>query len=91
MNSRLSASFQEILFVRSILSRISGLRRFVCGELQEYTDMLSDARRESLNRMMHEAKRMEADAVVNVRFVTSQTTAGDAKLLAYGAAVKLVR
>ena len=68
---------------------MSGLKSVVGGELQEYTDMLSDARRESINRMINDAKKMDADAVVNVRFTTSQTTAGAAELLAYGTAVKL--
>ncbi|WAI00527.1 heavy metal-binding domain-containing protein [Methanogenium organophilum] len=70
---------------------MSGLKSVVGGELQEYTDMLSDARRESINRMINDANQMEADAVVNVRFTTSQTTAGAAELLAYGTAVKLIR
>ena len=69
---------------------MSGLKSIVGGELQEYTEMLSESRRESLNRMINEAKQMEADAVINVRFTTSQTTAGAAELLAYGTAVKLV-
>ncbi len=51
--------------------------------------MLRDARIKALNRMVNEAKRLGADAVVNVRFTTSQTMAGAAELLAYGAAVKL--
>ncbi|MBT8506932.1 hypothetical protein AZH53_00615 [Methanomicrobiaceae archaeon CYW5] len=69
---------------------MSGLKSVVGGELQEYTDMLSDARKESLNRMVNDAKQVGADAVVNVRFTTSQTTAGAAELLAFGTAVKLV-
>ena len=70
---------------------MSGLKSVVGGELQEYTDMLSDARKESINRMINDAKQMGADAVVNVRFTTSQTTSGAAELLAYGTAVKLIR
>lgn len=69
---------------------MSGLKSVVGGELQEYTEMLSDARQESINRMINEAKQLGADAVINVRFTTSQTTAGAAELLAYGTAVKLV-
>ena len=69
---------------------MSGLKSVVGGELQEYTDMLSDARKESINRMINDASEMGADAVVNVRFTTSQTTAGAAELLAYGTAVKLL-
>jgi uncharacterized protein YbjQ (UPF0145 family) len=69
---------------------MSGLKSLVGGELQEYTEMLSDARTEAINRMINEAQNMDADAVVNVRFTTSQTTAGAAELLAYGTAVRLI-
>ncbi|TKY92007.1 MAG: hypothetical protein C5S46_02905 [Candidatus Methanomarinus sp.] len=49
--------------------------------------MFADARAEAMSRMVDDAKRLDADAVVNVRFTTSQTMAGAAELLAY--AVKL--
>jgi uncharacterized protein YbjQ (UPF0145 family) len=68
---------------------LAGLKNIVGGELQEYTEMLSDARKEALNRMVKEAEKLGADAVVNIRFATSQTMAGAAELLAYGTAVKL--
>ena len=51
--------------------------------------MLADARKEALNRLIKAAKDLGADAVINVRFTTSQTMAGAAELLAYGTAVKL--
>ncbi len=70
---------------------LATLRNIVGGELPEYTEMLADARNESLKRMINEAKKLDADAVVNVRFATSQTMAGAAELLAYGTAVKLKR
>jgi uncharacterized protein YbjQ (UPF0145 family) len=70
---------------------MSGLKSLVGGELQEYTEMLSDARTEAVNRMINEAQKLGADAVINVRFTTSQTTAGAAELLAYGTAVKLLK
>uniref|UniRef100_A0A7C3VJB1 UPF0145 protein ENN70_06240 n=1 Tax=Archaeoglobus fulgidus TaxID=2234 RepID=A0A7C3VJB1_ARCFL len=68
---------------------LAALKNIVGGEIQEYTEMLRDARMEALNRMLNEAKKLGADAVVNVRFATSQTMAGAAELLAYGTAVKL--
>jgi len=68
---------------------MASLKSIVGGEIQEYTDMLSDARKEALNRMINEAKKLEADAVINIRFMTSQTMGGAAELLAYGTAVKL--
>ncbi|MEM2086681.1 MAG: YbjQ family protein, partial [Archaeoglobaceae archaeon] len=64
-------------------------KNIVGGEIQEYTEMLSEARKEALNRMIKNAKELGADAVLNVRFATSQTMAGAAELLAYGTAVKL--
>ncbi|HDR74362.1 MAG TPA: YbjQ family protein [Methanoculleus sp.] len=70
---------------------MSGLKSLVGGELQEYTEMLADARTEATNRMINEAQRLGADAVVNVRFTTSQTMATAAELLAYGTAVKLLK
>jgi len=68
---------------------LAGLKNIVGGEIDEYTEMLKDARIEAINRMINEAKKLDADAIVNVRFATSQTTAGAAELLAYGTAVKL--
>jgi uncharacterized protein YbjQ (UPF0145 family) len=67
----------------------AGLKSLVGGELQEYTEMLSDARKEALNRMVNSAVEMQADAVVNLRFTTSQTMSTAAELLAYGTAVRL--
>ncbi len=68
---------------------IAGLRNIVGGEVKEYTEMLEDAREQSLNRMVADAERLSADAVVNVRFVTSHITQAASELLVYGTAVKL--
>ena len=70
---------------------MAGLKNIVGGELQEYTDLLTDARIEALNRMVKEAKKLGADAVINVRFMTTQTMGGAAELLAYGTAVKIAK
>jgi uncharacterized protein YbjQ (UPF0145 family) len=67
---------------------LAALKSVVGGELEEYTNMLADARDESMNRMINNAKKLEADAVVNVRFTTAQTIQGAAELLAYGTAIK---
>ncbi|KDE55326.1 YbjQ family protein [Methanoculleus sp. MH98A] len=69
---------------------MAGLKSLVGGELEEYTSMLADARTEAYNRMANAAHDLGADAVVNIRFATSQTMGGAAELLAYGTAVKLV-
>lgn len=68
---------------------IAGLRNIVGGELKEYTEMLTEAREQALQRMARDAEALGADAVINVRFMTSQVTQGAAELLAYGTAVKL--
>ena len=68
---------------------IAGLKSLVGGELHGYSGILADARAEAMSRMVDGAKRLNADAIVNVRFTTSQTMAGAAELLAYETAVKL--
>ena len=70
---------------------LAGLRTVFGGELKEYTEMLIESRAESMRRMEVQAQKLNADAVINVRFVTSQVMAGAAELLAYGTAVKLRR
>jgi uncharacterized protein YbjQ (UPF0145 family) len=68
---------------------LAGLRNIVGGEIKDYTRMLSDARDQAIRRMVREAEQLGADAIVCVRFTTSQTMAGAAEILAYGTAVKL--
>lgn len=68
---------------------VSGLRQIVGGELKEYTEMLTEAREEALSRMVQEAEKLNADAVINVRFTTSQIMTSAAEILVYGTAVKL--
>ncbi|WP_340198670.1 YbjQ family protein [Ascidiimonas sp. W6] len=67
----------------------AGLKNLIGGEISEYTKLLADAREQSLQRMLDDAKQMGADGVVNVRFTTSQVMQGAAEILAYGTAVKL--
>ncbi len=68
---------------------LAGLRTLVGGEVKEYTEMLVECRNAATNRMVEQAEKLGADAVINVRFTTSQVMAGAAELLAYGTAVKL--
>ena len=68
---------------------MAGLRMLVGGEVKEYTQMLNEARNESMLRMEAQAEKLGADAVINLRFMTSQVMAGAAEMLAYGTAVKL--
>jgi uncharacterized protein YbjQ (UPF0145 family) len=64
-------------------------RNLVGGEIKEYTEMMSDAREQAVNRMVEEAKKMGADAIINVRFTTSMVMSGASEFLAYGTAVKV--
>jgi uncharacterized protein YbjQ (UPF0145 family) len=66
---------------------MAGLRTIFGGEVKEYTEMLIESRAESVQRMEAEATRLGADAVINVRFMTSQVMSGAAEMLAYGTAV----
>jgi uncharacterized protein YbjQ (UPF0145 family) len=68
---------------------MAGLRSLVGGEIKEYTEMLLEARSESMRRMEAQAEELGADAVINLRYMTSQVMTGAAELLAYGTAVKL--
>ncbi len=67
----------------------AGLKNFVGGELKGYTELLQEARKEALDRMMEQARSVGANAVINVRFGTSSVAQGAAELFAYGTAVKV--
>ena len=68
---------------------LASFRMLIGGEIKEYTEMLTEARNAALQRMEWDAQNQGADAVINMRFVTSQVMSGAAELLAYGTAVKL--
>ena len=65
------------------------LRNIVGGEDSEYTKMMAEAREQALDRMVEDARELGANAVINVRFMTSMLMQGAAELLAYGTAVIL--
>ncbi len=68
---------------------VAGFRTFVGGEIMEYTEMMSEAREIALKQMTDKAEERDADAVLNLRFITSMVMTGAAEILAYGTAVKL--
>src|SRR6056297_427836 len=68
---------------------LAGLRNIVGGEIKEYTETISEAREIALAEMIEEAEKKGANAIVGVRFTTSQVMSGAAELLVYGTAVKL--
>lgn len=59
------------------------------GELKSYTKLLDETRQEAIGRMTKNARAMGANAVVNVRFATSDVAAGAAEIYVYGTAVKV--
>lgn len=67
---------------------LQGLRNLVGGELSEYNEMMNDARELATKRMVSEAQSMGADAVVNIRYASSEVMQGAAEVIAYGTAVK---
>ena len=69
---------------------LSALVRLILGgELIEYTDMMGRARKVATARMIAQAEELGADAIINVRFMTTSVIGSAAELLAYGTAVKL--
>lgn len=66
---------------------MAGLKNMVGGELKGYTELLTESRRQAVERMLGQAQQLGANAIVNVRFTTSAVTAGAAELYAYGTAV----
>lgn len=65
------------------------LRNLVGGELKAYSELMTKARDEALDRMVAEAEELGADAVINVRYETSEIAGSSAEILAYGTAVRL--
>lgn len=64
------------------------LRNITGGELKAYSELLSKARDEALDRMIEDAQTLGADAVVNVRMETSKVVSGGSEIIAYGTAVR---
>ena len=69
---------------------LSALVRLVLGgELTEYTEMMGRARKVATDRMIAQAEKLGADAIINIRYMTTSVIGSAAELLAYGTAVKL--
>lgn len=66
---------------------VAGLRAVVGGEISDYTKMMAESREQALDRMVEEARRVGANAVVGVRFTTSSVMQGASEILVYGTAV----
>lgn len=66
---------------------LAGLKNIVGGELKGYSELLSEARQEAMDRMIAQANETGANAVVNIRFSTSSVAQGASELYCYGTAV----
>lgn len=67
---------------------MAGMKTLVGGEIMSYTEMLNEARQIAVKRMVDEAKALGADAVIGVKYGSSQVMQGAAEVIAYGTAVK---
>ena len=68
---------------------MAALKQIVGGEIRGYTEMLTEARTQAEKRMLEEASRLNADAIINVRYTTSAVMLNASEILVYGTAVKL--
>lgn len=66
----------------------AGLRSMVGGEARGYTELMEEARRIAMQRMIEDAEKIGADAVIGMRYATAQTMQGAAELIAFGTGVK---
>ena len=67
----------------------AGLKNIVGGEIEEYTKLQAQSREQALQRVVENAEKFGADAVINIRMTTSVIMQGAAEILVYGTAVKL--
>ena len=65
-------------------------KTLVGGELKAYNDMMNTARALATKRMVEEAEKLDADAIVNIRYASSAIMQGAAEVIAYGTAVKFI-
>ena len=70
---------------------MAGMKTLVGGEIVGYTEMLNEARQIAVKRMVDEAKALGADAVIGVKYGSSQVMQGAAEVIAYGTAVKIMQ
>ena len=66
---------------------MAGLRSIVGGEITDYTKMMAESREQALQRMVEDAEKQGANAIVGVRFTTSMIMQNASEILAYGTGV----
>jgi uncharacterized protein YbjQ (UPF0145 family) len=67
----------------------AGFKSIIGGEIKTFTDLITQVRDEAFNRMINDAKKMNADAIIGMNFASSTVMRGASEILAYGTAVKL--
>ena len=68
---------------------MAGLRGVVGGEITEYTKMMAESREQAIQRMVEDAEKQGANAIVSMRFTTSMVMQNASEILAYGTGVVL--
>ncbi|WP_017729078.1 YbjQ family protein [Halalkalibacterium ligniniphilum] len=68
---------------------IGGLRNLVGGRMKEYEEMFVESRTAAEKDMIHEAEKLNANAIINIRYSTSSITEGASEVLVYGTAVQV--
>ena len=68
---------------------MAGLRGVVGGEISEYTKMMAESREQAIQRMVEDAEKQGANAIVGMRFTTSMVMQNASEILAYGTGVVL--
>ena len=68
---------------------MAGFRGMVGGEISEYTKMMAEAREQAIQRMIEDAEKQGANAIVSMRFTTSMVMQSASEILAYGTGVVL--
>ena len=66
---------------------LAGLKKLVGGEIEGYTKLMAEAREQAVDRMIKDAEKLGANAIVAMRFSTSEVMDNAAEILAYGTAV----
>ena len=66
----------------------AGLKNIIGGEIEEYTKLQAQSREQALQRMIEDGKKLNAEAIINIRFSTSMVMQGAAETIAYGTAVR---
>jgi uncharacterized protein YbjQ (UPF0145 family) len=67
---------------------MAGLKNIIGGEIEEYTELQAQSREQAIQRMTQDAHKMNADAVICIRMMTTMVSQGASEILVYGTAVK---